>query len=537
LLKWLIVFILIFSNILFAEPSGWEKASTIIEKDGYQPSIAVAKKHLYVSYTKNIDNSSEIFFIHSTNEGDTWFKEKKISSTGINSENPIIHIFNNILYVFWVDFRDGNNEIYFCFSQDPSGNKVSSPVNITSDKSDSVNPVVGFTGEKIFLIWSDDRTGDYELFCRAYDIKEKEWNDPVQITEFSGGSFSPSLLTIMDDLYVSWQQKDGNNWKIMASQSAGGESWSAPRNISLGLNNAYSPVSIVSPDGPAILFQGIRDLQPDLFSSTFDLMDEKWNIPLSVTSDLAMEKSPYLVNSLNELDLFYIATLDTGNNIIHQGSPDKGVTWQEKNTLSETGNSIKNYKVAYNTLNDNTYLVWEKDGGTIRFIKKDRFCTSPRILHSSHKEDKWSFKKDVKIKWTAEDDSSGIKDYAYILDKESTTNPELFEEGHPVSEAVFNNIKDGIWYFHLKSRDNSGNISKPVHYKIMINSQLFSSSEKYYVIKYGDTLWDVAKAHFNKAETYKKLAEYNDIDDPDWIYPHQIIRIPSEKYLGSEDSK
>ncbi len=65
----------------------------------------------------------------------------------------------------------------------------------------------------------------------------------------------------------------------------------------------------------------------------------------------------------------------------------------------------------------------------------------------------------------------------------------------------------------------------------MINSSLYTGKEEYYVIKYGDTLWNVSKKFYKKPAYYTIIAEYNNISDPELIYPHQILKIPPENIV------
>ena len=57
------------------------------------------------------------------------------------------------------------------------------------------------------------------------------------------------------------------------------------------------------------------------------------------------------------------------------------------------------------------------------------------------------------------------------------------------------------------------------------NEKNNNSAEVNYVVKKGDTLSKIAS---NYNTTYQKLANYNNINNPNKIYPGQIIKIPSD---------
>ena len=49
-----------------------------------------------------------------------------------------------------------------------------------------------------------------------------------------------------------------------------------------------------------------------------------------------------------------------------------------------------------------------------------------------------------------------------------------------------------------------------------------------YKIKWGDTLWDLAKSYYNNPWKYPKIAKYNGIKNPDHIISGTTIIIPAE---------
>jgi len=53
---------------------------------------------------------------------------------------------------------------------------------------------------------------------------------------------------------------------------------------------------------------------------------------------------------------------------------------------------------------------------------------------------------------------------------------------------------------------------------------IFDSST--YTVRSGDTLWDIASEFLGNGMMYLDIAELNDIDDPDLIFPGQILDIP-----------
>lgn len=60
------------------------------------------------------------------------------------------------------------------------------------------------------------------------------------------------------------------------------------------------------------------------------------------------------------------------------------------------------------------------------------------------------------------------------------------------------------------------------------------SGDREYTVVRGDTLSDIAQAHYGKASRWRLIFEANRdrIDDPDLIHPGQVLRIPSLERHG-----
>lgn len=47
-----------------------------------------------------------------------------------------------------------------------------------------------------------------------------------------------------------------------------------------------------------------------------------------------------------------------------------------------------------------------------------------------------------------------------------------------------------------------------------------------YIVKPGDSLYSIAETYTGIGENWKILAEMNEVDPPDLIYPNQVLKIP-----------
>ncbi|MDD5065819.1 MAG: hypothetical protein PHF84_02105, partial [bacterium] len=446
---------------LIAVKSGWELNKVLVKNDGSKPVICCNKNNVFVAYVKKVIDNSEIFFISSTNNGFTWSEEKQITRMPGSSEDPKIVFVDNKIYIVWSDFNDGNAEIYFTYSKDKNGSEFEPPQRVTFNPSDSIQPFLSSTGFKLILFWSDDRNGDYEIFTKMYDPLVNKWEEvDTQITRFSGGSFYPYSIAVMDEIHLVWQKKDGEVWRVLYSKSGNGKVWDKPVDVSEGLESAYDPRMVYYTDGLKVIFQAQKGTELNLYINTYDDMSSHWLIPMAITKDINIERDPHVIGTGNGLYAMWFDYSEGQNDIFSSFSTNEGLLWSDKANVSDTPDNSRNLDTSYDSVNDNIYTVWEEgETGGIMFTSKDKSCPTPLIISSSHSSNDWSYDKDIVFKWTIGEDISGIKDYAYLIDDRPDTEPDLFLAEYPVDTAKFYNVKDGIWYFHLRARDNMNNTS------------------------------------------------------------------------------
>jgi len=94
--------------------------------------------------------------------------------------------------------------------------------------------------------------------------------------------------------------------------------------------------------------------------------------------------------------------------------------------------------------------------------------SAPVISSSTHpNENTWYCTQNPTFAWTSPSDPSGIYGYSYTLDHSSSTTPNTVRDTTGNSKS-YTNLAYGIWYFHVRARDNAGNWGPADHYKIMI---------------------------------------------------------------------
>ncbi len=96
---------------------------------------------------------------------------------------------------------------------------------------------------------------------------------------------------------------------------------------------------------------------------------------------------------------------------------------------------------------------------------------APAVWSSTHRNQRiWYKSNDPKVLWTPPADPSGIRGYSYIMDRKMRTVPDRRLES-PRPFRIANDRADGIWYFHVRAKDRSGNWGPTSHFRLRIDSR------------------------------------------------------------------
>jgi len=92
--------------------------------------------------------------------------------------------------------------------------------------------------------------------------------------------------------------------------------------------------------------------------------------------------------------------------------------------------------------------------------------TKPEISSSTHPDqDKWYSVSTIKLSWALPKDVAGV---SILLNEKPTSNPGPISDGL-ITSKTYENVKDGIWYFHIKFKNQNG-WGPITHYRIQIDT-------------------------------------------------------------------
>ncbi|MFP4466664.1 MAG: fibronectin type III domain-containing protein [Candidatus Goldiibacteriota bacterium] len=152
--------------------------------------------------------------------------------------------------------------------------------------------------------------------------------------------------------------------------------------------------------------------------------------------------------------------------------PDTDATWTDKETIFsgdlEDGEWYLHVVAVDKAGNTGTMASHYK-------LNIDTLAKPPVIYSKTHKEqEEWYNNPIPEFHWDTAEDLSGVEGYYYIYDQKPNTIPgKETGEWTTSNQLTLPRLQDGVWYFHIVSKDNAGNIGwEAAHYKINIDTSV-----------------------------------------------------------------
>ena len=94
---------------------------------------------------------------------------------------------------------------------------------------------------------------------------------------------------------------------------------------------------------------------------------------------------------------------------------------------------------------------------------------SPEVTSTTHPDPTgWSAKDDVILNWSR---PTGAYGFSFELDQKSDTTPDNQLDTTITTTKTYENLADGTWYFHIKSRGESTGFGNTTHFRIGVDTQ------------------------------------------------------------------
>ena len=181
--------------------------------------------HIYVVSQDSRDGNTEIYFKKSTDNGEAWSNDTRLTYNNASSFNPNIAVYNQTIYVIWQDNRNGKTQLYLKKSID-GGETWSNDTRLTyNNKANSYDLSITLQGENLYYVWQNYYSGYGAEICynciysnlptiTEFNISKTSITPPGSITIIINGmdnKYNNSELTCL----LKYKPYDNNTWKTI----------------------------------------------------------------------------------------------------------------------------------------------------------------------------------------------------------------------------------------------------------------------------------------------------------------------------------
>ena len=240
--------------------------------------ITGSKSYVFVVWEQGSTGSREIYFVRSTDGGETWSTPQCISSDPADSKDPSIAVsvvqpFPAVppevtVHVVWLDNRDGVYEVYYARGEN-AGSSWSTCTRLSYSSGNKQKPTITASGNAVHVAWADDVTGSYEIWYMRSEDNGVSWLSRVKLTSAgaAGGiARGPSMWCSGSNVHIAWYDNRDGNLEVYYMYSVDcGSTWSGEVRLTSASGTSSLPSIAATKDIFYVVWMDARSGEFDIY--------------------------------------------------------------------------------------------------------------------------------------------------------------------------------------------------------------------------------------------------------------------------------
>jgi BNR repeat-like domain len=300
----------------------------------------------------------QIFYKRSTDHGNTWSEDIRLTNTNAQAYDPSIAVFDSTVHVVWQDSRSGTwDAVYYKRSTD-AGLTWSDDVPLTNSAYNSRSPSVAADSMGVHVTWADERSGP-EIYYRRSTDGGINWSDEQRLTFAFQESWYPAITLSGPYVHITWRDWRDHSFEVYYKRSTDyGVTWdSTDVRLSGDPNGSYNPCIAASGNFVHVIWWDTRFEPFEIYYKRSTDNGAKWSDDIRLTNDSSGSYNPSIVAAGANVHVFWEALADYYPEIDYIHSNDNGITWSADTELTARPNSYATFPSAA-FLGNEIHLVW-----------------------------------------------------------------------------------------------------------------------------------------------------------------------------------
>ena len=399
-------------------------------RGAFFPTVLFLEEYIYIVWQGKEEKedliSDDLFFISSSNYGDSFSERERITKGKFNDGSPCILLHKDIIYLVYHNNQDKNWAIKLLKGFDRGETWDKKPITISSTNADCYSPkaVISNTGDLV-ITWHDTGEIKPRVFARKYSIREKKLSPIAMLSNNRISARNPVSISIKNKVIVVWDGAD----RVTAKYS----------DVHVDPPKVYS---LTHPEG-----KWLRSPNPQI----------EWTPPKDESGIVGYAT---FINNLKDFDPT-IQNYDRNIKKIRIPDLENGITYFHIRAIDGAGNysRTKHYKFQ---------------------ISKNPL-PMPVISSTTHPEGKAEKSRNPIFQWSL-DESIRLKGFVYSISKNTITKPDKFTTDF---KTEFKDLEMGRYFFNIRSVDKTNLLSRIASYEIIVEKAEEIDTEAYNQIAKG----------------------------------------------------
>jgi len=274
--------------------------------------------------------------------------------SGSNTWN--IAVSGNTLFIVWSDLRDGNQEVYFKRSID-NGLSWGNDVRLTNNPFRSWYPSLAVSNQFVHIVWEDSRDGNQEIYYKRSTDSGITWGPDIRVTNSPVYSFTPSIAVSGQDVHIVWHNnRVGNNEIYYKRSTDGGVSWDAETRLTNNSSGSMNASISVLAQMVQVVWEDNRDGNYEIYNKRSTDRGTNWSSDSRLTNNASGSFEPSIGMSVQTIQVVWKDHRDGNTAIYTKYSVDGGISWSNDMRLTDNSAISENPTIAVS--GQFVHVVW-----------------------------------------------------------------------------------------------------------------------------------------------------------------------------------
>jgi len=268
------------------------RLTTYMDFDGIPAVIETDDRTVWIFWTRKTLDRYNVFYVTSAYGEAAWSQETQLtSSRGANSGVSVCQASDSTIWLVWASDRTGNYDLYYKTSSDYGGT-WSNDTQLTFHSGRDLKPAIRQMSDgTIWIVWSSNRSGGYDLYLKTSQNNGDSWSDDMQLTTDPSLDKMPSLAQMSNGtIWLVWASDRTGNYDLYYKTSSDfGNSWSGNTQLSGGSTIDSNPCVFQTMDGTIWIFwsrrQASENATDDIYYKHSSDNGVSWSDSFQLTSD------------------------------------------------------------------------------------------------------------------------------------------------------------------------------------------------------------------------------------------------------------